>query len=231
VTDIDWAELREQQREIASKAVYTGSLADVKRFVAVDMSSQSFYGGENAMMYAAAVVLERGSHAPLEVATASLSPEVPYRAGFLAFREAPVIFKAIEKLRTDFDLIWVDGHGLMHPRRAGIATQMGVLLGKASLGVGKTPLFGQMADLELELGSSARITSKDELLGFGVRLRKRANPVFVSPGNLCDPTSALGFVLEHADGYRQPWPSRVAHEKANRIRRELEEEPLESSSV
>ncbi len=220
--EIDWAALREQQREIALKAVYTGTLQGVRRFVAVDMSSQSFYGGEDAMMYAAAVVLERGNKQPLEVATSSMSPEVPYRAGFLAFREAPVILKALEKLRSDFDLIWLDGHGLMHPRRAGIATQMGVLLGKPSLGVGKTPLFGQMAELDMAAGSSARITSKDELLGFGVRLRNRVKPVFVSPGHLCDPDSALRFVLEHADGYRQPWPSRVAHEEANRVRREFE---------
>jgi deoxyribonuclease V len=219
---IDWAALREQQREIALKAVYNGTLQGVRRFVAVDMSAQSFYGGEDAMMYAAAVVLERGNHQPLEVATASMSPEVPYRTGFLAFREAPVILKALEQLRSDFDLIWLDGHGLMHPRRAGIATQMGVLLGKPSLGVGKTPLTGKVEDLAPAAGSSARITTKDELLGFAARLRDRAKPVFVSPGNLCDPQSALGFVLEHSDGYRLPWPSRAAHEEANRVRREAE---------
>ena len=223
MTDIDWAALRDQQREIAQKAVYDGDLKDVQRFVAVDMSSQSFYGGENAVMYAAAVVFERGSHTPLEVATASMIPEVPYRAGFLAFREAPVIANALEGLRSSFDLIWVDGHGLMHPRRAGIATQLGVLLGKHSLGVGKTPLHGEIGPLEGDAGSRARVTVREELLGFAARLRARARPVFVSPGHLCDPNAALSFVLEHADGYRLPWPSRAAHEQANIFRRSVEE--------
>lgn len=220
--EIDWAGLREQQREIALRAVYHGTLQSVRRFVAVDMSAQSFHGGEDAIMYAAAVVFERGSRTPLEVSNTSMRPEVPYRTGFLAFREAPVVLKAINKLRLDFDLVWLDGHGLMHPRRAGIATQLGVLLGKPSLGVGKTLLFGEVADLGPEAGSSARITAKDELLGFAARLRDRAKPVFVSPGNLCDPKSALGFVFEHSDGYRLPWPSRAAHEEANRVRRESE---------
>lgn len=222
MTDIDWAALRDQQREIAQRAMYGGSLKDVRRFVAVDMSSQSFYGGENAVMYAAAVVFERGSHDPLEVSTASMIPEVPYRTGFLAFREAPVIARALERLRAGFDLVWVDGHGLMHPRRAGIATQLGVLLGKPSLGVGKTPLTGEIGPLQAAVGSSAAVTARDELLGFAVRLRARARPVLVSPGHLCDPDGALGFVLEHADGYRLPWPSRAAHDQANLFRRSVE---------
>ena len=222
MTDIDWAALRDQQREIAVKAVYAGSLEGVRRFAAVDMSSQSFYGGENAVMYAAAVVLERGSKTPLEVATASMIPEVPYKTGFLAFREAPVILKALEQLRSSFDLIWVDGHGLMHPRRAGIATQLGVLLGKPSLGVGKTPLHGDHVALEDAAGSHQPVMAKGDLLGFAVRLRDRVKPIFVSPGHLCNPNAALGFVLEHADGYRLPWPSRVAHEQANIFRRSIE---------
>ncbi len=222
---IDFAVLREQQRQLAARAVIAGSLVSVKRFVAVDVSAQSFYGGPDAIMYAAAVVLERGSKNVLEVATASIKPDVPYRTGFLAFREAPVVMQALEGLKSGFDLVWVDGHGIMHPRRAGIATHLGVTLGVACLGVAKQPLTGAVGPLEEAAGSVATVTAGtegNELLGFAVRLRKRSKPVFVSSGHRCSSQAALGFVLEHADGLRLPYPTRLAHDAANAFRRASE---------
>ena len=219
---IDFAVLREQQRQLAARTVIAGSLAGVKRFVAVDVSAQSFYGGPDAVMYAAAVVLERGSKNVLEVATASIKPDVPYRTGFLAFREAPVVMQALEGLKSGFDLVWVDGHGIMHPRRAGIATHLGVTLGVACLGVAKQPLTGTVGLLEEAAGSVAPVTAGEEILGFAARLRKRSKPVFVSSGHNCSSQAALDFVLEHADGLRLPYPTRLAHDAANAFRRASE---------
>ncbi len=222
---IDFAVLREQQRQIAARAVIEGSLAGVKRFVAVDVSAQSFHSGPNAQLYAAAVVLERGSKNPVEVATADIKPDVPYRTGFLAFREAPAVMRALERLKTGFDLVWVDGHGIMHPRRAGIATHLGVTLGVACLGVAKQPLTGTVGPLEAAAGSVAAVTAGangDELLGFAARLRQRSRPVFVSSGHRCSSRAALDFVLEHSDGMKLPYPTRLAHNAANAFRRALE---------
>jgi deoxyribonuclease V len=218
----DFAALREQQRQIAARAVITGSLEQVTRFVALDMSSQSFYRGDAATMYAAAVLFERGNPNPLEVSTAIMDPPMPYRSGFLAFREAPVLEQALKGLSSHYDLLWLDGAGIAHPRRAGIATQLGVILDLPSLGVAKTRLVGEVGPLESDAGSSAPLVFEGDEVGFTVRLRKHSNPLFVSPGHRCSARAALDFVLEHSDGYRQPFPSRLAHEHANQQRRQAE---------
>jgi deoxyribonuclease V len=213
---MDFAALRIQQLDIAQKAVFEGSLEHVKRFVAVDMSAQSFYQGDDAPLFAAAVLLERGNPKPLEIATAILEPEIPYRTGFLAFREAPVILAALEKLQGSYDLIWCDGHGLMHPRRAGIATYLGVQLEKPSLGVAKQPLTGKYKDVALEADAREPVVSSSgEILGFALRSRRKTKLIYVSPGHLCSTDSALEFVLEHLDGLRIPYPTRLAHQASN----------------
>jgi deoxyribonuclease V len=217
---MDFALLREKQLEIAKNAVFEGSLEHVRRFVAVDMSAQSFYQGDDAPLFAAAVLLTRGNKTPLEIATARLEPAIPYRTGFLAFREAPVILAALEQLHGSYDLIWCDGHGLMHPRRAGIATYLGVMLEKPSLGVAKQPLTGKYKDVALE--ASARepvIASSGETLGFALRSRRNTKLIYVSPGHLCSTDSALEFVLEQLDGFRIPYPTRLAHQASNEARK------------
>jgi deoxyribonuclease V len=214
-------QMRIQQLEIAKKAVFEGSLEQVRCFVAVDMSANSFLQGDDAPLFAAAVLLERGNPKPLEVATATMKPDIPYRTGFLAFREAPVILAALEQLRGDFDLIWCDGHGLIHPRRAGIATYLGVMLEKPALGVAKQPLTGTFEDVSLEFGSKQPIlSSSGETLGFALRSRRNTKLIYVSPGHLCSVDNALEFVLEHSDGFRIPYPTRLAHVASNEARKE-----------
>jgi deoxyribonuclease V len=217
---MDFGLLRAQQLEIAKKAVFEGSLEHVKRFVAVDVSAQSFYQGHDAPLFAAAVLLERGNKTPLEIVTATLEPVIPYRTGFLTFREAPVILKALEQLRGNFDLIWCDGHGLIHPRRAGIATYLGVMLEKPALGVAKQPLTGTFEDVTLELGSKQPVlSSSGETLGFALRSKRKTKLIYISPGHLCSVDNALEFVLEHLDGLRIPYPTRLAHVASNEARK------------
>jgi deoxyribonuclease V len=221
---MDFAALRVQQIEIAARAIHVGSLEQVQRFVALDMSSQVFIRPNQkleleAPLFAAAVVFEPGNPKPLEVATAVLEPSVPYKTGFLAFREAPVLLRALEGLRLDFDMLWLDGHGLLHPRRCGIATHLGVLLGKPALGVAKTPLVGVHDELDLAAGSSQPIRVGHETFGYALRLRAKTKPVYVSSGHLCSGEAALGFVRECGDGYRLPWPTRGAHQAANTVRK------------
>jgi deoxyribonuclease V len=220
---MDFSALRAEQIELAARAVNMGSLEQVQRFVALDMSSQVFIRpGQKleleAPLFAAAVVFERGNPKPLEVATAVLEPSVPYKTGFLAFREAPVLLKALEGLQSDFDMLWLDGHGILHPRRCGIATHLGVLLNKPALGVAKTPLIGTHDELGMDANSSEPIRVAGETLGYALRLRAKTKPIYVSSGHLCSGEAALAFVRECNEGYRLPWPTRGAHQAANTAR-------------
>jgi deoxyribonuclease V len=220
-SQLDLPGLKRQQLEIATRAVIQGSLEDVQRFVALDMSNKA---RSNDPLFAAAVVFEVGNLKPLEVKTAFLEDVFPYIPGFLSFREAPVLMAAMAKLETGFDLLWVDGFGRLHPRRAGIATHLGVTLEKPALGVAKTPFVGRVAPLEDAAGSVADVVLDGETLGYAVRSRLKSKPIFVSSGHECSLESALAFVRSHLDGLRLPYPSRAAHLAANAARLEWERE-------
>jgi deoxyribonuclease V len=113
----------------------------------------------------------------------------------------------------------VDGHGLTHPRQAGIATHLGVTLGLPSLGVAKKPLSGEVGELGPEVGATAPIIVAGEVRGYALRTRARSNPVYVSSGHRCSPEATLALVREHLDGLRLPFPTRAAHDAANAARR------------
>lgn len=208
----DFHALRAEQEGIAARAVMDGTLEGVRSFAALDVSTQ-----RGAPLFAAAVLIEDGEITA--TATAMLEPAIPYVPGFLSFREAPVLELALAELPHRPQLLWVDGHGLTHPRRAGIATYLGVRAGLPSLGIAKKLLAGTLDDLPLVVGARAGIRLNNELRGFAWRTKVRALPVFVSAGHLCTPEAALGFVERFLDGYRLPWPTRAAHDASNVARR------------
>ncbi|WP_338603418.1 endonuclease V [Sulfolobus tengchongensis] len=106
----------------------------------------------------------------------SYSGEVsfPYIPGFLFMREAPIMMKAIEGLECD--LLLVDGHGLAHPRKSGIATVIGVLLDFPTIGVAKSRLAGEL------------ITEGDIVYVYlgGQKVGVKFGRFFYSPGNKVD---------------------------------------------
>jgi len=78
----------------------------------------------------------------IETATACQKLSFPYIPGLLSFRESPVCIAAVEKLRTEPDAFMIDGQGIAHPRRLGIATHLGLFFDKPTLGCAKSRLFG-----------------------------------------------------------------------------------------
>ena len=135
---------------------------------------------------------------------------MPYISGFLAFREIPNILKAYEKLKHEPDLIMVDGHGIAHPRRMGIASHLGVLIEKPTIGVGKSKLYGKFDMPCPEKGCFSELNNKDELLGYALRSKDYVKPIFVSPGNLIDAKSALEITISTLRKHKLPEPTRLA---------------------
>ena len=149
--------------------------------------------------------------------------ELPYIPGFLAFRETPNLLKAYEKLQTKPDLIMVDGHGIAHPRRLGIASQLGVLLNKPTIGVAKKILAGKYQEPGPQKGAITPIIHQQEHIGNVLRTREKVKPVFVSPGHLIDLENATGIALKTALKYRLPEPTRLADHYAEVFKSEVRE--------
>ncbi len=150
--------------------------------------------------------------------TLSLFPYIP---GFLSFREGPALLSALRKLKTAPDLILFDGQGIAHPKRMGIATHLGILLGIPSVGCAKSRLIGKYQQPAATKGSFTLLKHKGMTIGAVVRTRDRVKPVFVSPGHMIDVRKAVDVVLNCTGRYRIPEPLRSADRLSKEIQKNL----------
>jgi deoxyribonuclease V len=174
-------------------------------------------------VFAAAVVLRLPGLQEVERAVSSMRVPFPYVPGLLSFREAPAFARALRRLRTVPDLLLVDGQGLAHPRRMGIACHLGLLAGVPTVGVAKSVLVGEHAPPARPAGSWTPLVHRGETVGAALRLTDGGSPVLVSPGHLCDLRTAVRLVLACAAGHRLPEPTfladRAVGEAADAVRR------------
>jgi deoxyribonuclease V len=147
----------------------------------------------------------------IEEVTATARATFPYVPGLLSFRETPLALRAFEKLPALPDLIMVDGQGLAHPRRFGIACHLGLLLDCPTIGVAKSRLVGTHADPGENAGDTAPLIHKGETIGMVLRSKPRTNPLFISVGHKVDLETAVAMVMRCFRGYRLPEPTRFAH--------------------
>jgi len=134
----------------------------------------------------------------------------PYIPGLLAFREAPVLLEAFASLRTEPDVIMFDGQGLAHFRRMGIATHMGILLNKPTIGCAKSRLIGTFEEPGEDSGCYSSLVDSAQTIGVVLRTKKKVHPIFVSQGNKILLKTCIEIVLKCVDGYRIPKPTREA---------------------
>jgi deoxyribonuclease V len=146
----------------------------------------------------------------LEKSTAARPISFPYVPGLLSLREGPVVLEALEKLKSTPDLLMIDGQGIAHPRRFGIASHIGLLTDIPSVGCAKTRLLGAYQEPQPDRGSIAYLRENGETLGAVVRTRTGVKPVFVSIGHLMDLKDCIRIILECCRGYRLPEPIRRA---------------------
>jgi deoxyribonuclease V len=185
------------------------------RFVAgVDVSMTRF----DSLLTAGVVIWDRTSGQVVETASAQLQATFPYIPGLLSFREIPALLQAIASVRAEPDIWLVDGHGIAHPRRLGIAAHLGVLLNRPTVGVAKSRLTGTYAELGDVMGSETPLVDDSEQIGTVLRSKTRSNPLFISPGHLIDLLSAVDIVRACLRGYRLPEPTRLAHQFVNEVR-------------
>ncbi len=163
-----------------------------------------------ALARAAVVLLSYPDLRLLEQHVVEAPVTFPYVPGLLAFREVPVLARVFRKLERASDLLLVDGHGLSHPRRFGIACHLGLLLDVPTIGVAKSRLIGQHPQPPPQAGARAELTDGPDLIGLVVRTRDGVSPVYVSVGHRIGLTEAADWVLRLCRGYRLPEPIRLA---------------------
>ncbi|MDW8120083.1 MAG: deoxyribonuclease V [Chloroflexota bacterium] len=159
----------------------------------------------------AAVVVAFPNLEVVEVRTARRQVTFPYIPGLLAFREVPVLVAALERLTITPDCFIVDGQGIAHPRRFGIACHIGLLVDRPTIGCAKSLLRGTHAPVADKAGAWEPLVDRGEVIGAAVRTRAGGAPVYVSPGHRIDLAGAVRIVVACSRGHRLPEPTRLAH--------------------
>jgi deoxyribonuclease V len=167
----------------------------------------------------AAVVLDYDSLSLVESRTTQVKTKFPYIPTLLSFREIPPAVAVIKKLRLQPDILLVDGQGIMHPYRLGFASHLGLVLGKPTIGVAKSPLIGEVGEFNEE--NWAPITDKKEVVGVALITRKEAKPVYVSIGHMVSLERAIEIVKHCTPRYRISKPVRLAHNLAAQEKRKF----------
>jgi deoxyribonuclease V len=141
----------------------------------------------------------------------------PYIPGLLAFREAPMIVEAFERIREQPDVLFLDGNGIAHPRGLGLASHIGLLLDLPTIGVAKSKFYGDYSQPGEQKGLWTPIMDEKEeekIIGASLRTSTKIKPVYVSPGNRIDLEHAIQITLDCCRGFRLPEPLRIAHQMA-----------------
>jgi deoxyribonuclease V len=211
---MDLADLRQQQLVLASSVIREDRFSvDPPALIGgADVGFEQ--GGE--ITRAAIVLLKYPSLELVEYQIARIPTTMPYIPGFLSFREYPALLAAWELLSRKPDLLFVDGHGISHPRRLGVASHFGLLVDVPTIGVAKKRLCGKFEPLSAEPGALAPLMDKQEPLGWVWRSKARCNPLFIATGHRVSQDSALAWVQRCTQGYRLPEPTRWADAVASR---------------
>jgi deoxyribonuclease V len=203
---LEQEEAKALQRELAKRVVREDRLDEVRHITGVDMAINEV----NGMARAAVVLL---SYPALEIVEQHVFEEpvrMPYIPGLLSFREIPCILGAFDLLKQQPELVMVDGQGIAHPRRLGIASHLGLWLDLPTIGCAKSILTGHHGPLSEEVGSWVPLEADREVIGAVLRTRARVKPMIISLGHRISLETSLRYVLACARGYRLPEPTRLA---------------------
>jgi len=205
--DLTTARAREVQLELASRVSRDNEIDSAHFIAGVDISVDRVRG----VARGAVVVLSYPELEVVETRVVEGKVDFPYVPGLLSFREAPLTLAAFERLGIAPDLILYDGQGIAHPRRLGLASHLGLLLDRPTIGCAKSRLCGSHQIPGLEPGSYAELVDGEEVIGAALRTKLGVKPVYVSIGHRISLESAIYWVMRCCRGYRLPEPTRLAH--------------------
>jgi deoxyribonuclease V len=179
---LTYADAIRLQKNIAKKVVSAkDGFGGISRICGVDIA---YDGSNSSVAYCSAVMMDRNMQQVVESIDVQTIVKYPYVPGLLMLREAEPIFYTLKSLKSTYDLLLIDGHGLLHPRKCGLACYIGVTLDKPTIGVAKSRLCGTVRpDGFVELDG--------EILGYAI-----SKKLYISVGHRITLKTAITLVKE-----------------------------------
>ena len=208
----DYKKAAETQNRLSSRLILEWDDRDIQYVAGADFS----YDDQKRLIGVVVVVYKVPELTLFEIIKEIGEVPIPYVPGFLNFREGPIFLKAFRKLGRLPDLTMIDGNGIAHPRKMGLASYVGVILDVSTVGCAKKPFFPYMTPAEERGEHTVFKDTKGEQVGYCLRTRTGVKPIFVSPGHRTDFSIAKQVALDLSK-YRIPEPLRMAHHLANQL--------------
>jgi deoxyribonuclease V len=202
------------QKDLSGKV----QLIELKKQPKVIAGIDCAFSRDKKRIIACTVLLRLPDFELIETVRAVQKLTFPYIPGLLSFREAPACLAAVKKLKHKPDAFIIDGQGIAHPRRLGLAAHLGLFFDKPTIGCAKSRLIGSFEGPLPKKGSYSPLRDRREIIGAVVRTRTNVKPVFVSVGNKCLLEDAIKITLDCTTKYRIPEPTRLAHQTVSLFR-------------
>ncbi len=204
--------LSEEQEELASKVSLDDGFKEIRSVGGVDVAY------DNDKAFAACVVMDSEGTSIIEERRLSGKVSFPYVSTYLSYRELPMVMKVYGNLREKPDVLMVDGNGILHPRRMGIASHAGVQLNIPTVGVAKKLLLGKLGKIPEKIGDFGSVLHNGSVLGMALKSSKSDNYVYISPGHKVSMRTSLELCKKLCF-HRVPEPIRRAHRMAAELKR------------
>lgn len=215
--DLSCKEAIALQKRLAGHISLQDALSSCPETVAgVDVS----YQRHSEQFFAAVAVLRLADLTIVEEVTVCRRTTFPYVPGLLSFRELPVILDAFRRLQQVPDVVLVDGQGIAHPRRLGVASHLGLWLDLPTIGCAKSRLCGEHGIVGRVRGDRVPLLLDEQEIGAVLTTRSGVKPLYISPGHRISINRAVNLILRCGGRYRLPEPTRLAHHLANRARQQ-----------
>ena len=199
------AKLKEEQIKLAKKIKVKDDFDKLELVAGVD---QTFIEN-NKKIISSVVVMDYKTKQVIEKESVIMDTTFPYIHGLLSYRESPAIIQAISKLKNKPDVLLIDGHGICHPRKIGMASHTGLLLDIPTIGVAKNLLCGEI--------KGGKIYIDDEIRGKEVKTKEQANPIYISPGYRISLKTAVEIINNCMNPpHKYPEPLYLAHRYAKK---------------
>ena len=211
VTMVDVNKLKKEQLKLAKKVITTDSIEKITTIAGAD---QSYVGNK---VISAIAVCDYKSLKVIEEKHAIVDEKIPYKSGFLFYKDGPAVIEAFNKLDNKPDVLILKGNGILHPRRIGMASQVGILLDIGTVGVTKKLMLGEVKGKTIYVEKEAR--------GYELITREHAKPIYVSPGHKVSLKTSLEVIKKCLRyPHKLPLPLDLAHKYGNEVKEELMKE-------
>ncbi len=218
LSKIEEEKLRSIQKRIARRLVLKNKISKpIKTIAGFDLAFS------NDKAFVAGIVMDYETHDIKEIRIMKTKLSFPYIPTLLTFREGPPIIKVYNSLNRKPDVILINGQGIIHPYHCGIASHIGVYLDVPSIGVAQSKLCGEYKEPK-KVRDYNPITYNDKKVGYVYKSKKNCKPIFISPGHRVSLSNSLKIVMSCMGKYKLPFPLRMAHVYANRMKKNYSRE-------